>query len=78
MPDGHRRVMPQVSAVDELFGTHRRFFVCAGKPAVVVGDEGWSGRFRLGLQRDHAMLLFSTGPRPPATDALREPSSVAG
>jgi hypothetical protein len=23
MTDGHRRVMPQVSAVDELFGTHR-------------------------------------------------------
>lgn len=23
MPDGHRRAMPQVTAVDELFGTHR-------------------------------------------------------
>jgi hypothetical protein len=22
MPDGHRRAMPQVTAVDELFGTH--------------------------------------------------------
>jgi hypothetical protein len=22
MPDGHRRAIPQVTAVDELFGTH--------------------------------------------------------
>ena len=27
MPDGHRRAMPQVTAVDELFGTHRRHAV---------------------------------------------------
>jgi putative transposase len=25
MPDSHRRAIPQVTAVDELFGTHRQF-----------------------------------------------------
>ena len=41
MPKGHRRPMPQVTAVDELFGTHRNQFTLHAPvaPTRVLGGQ---------------------------------------
>jgi hypothetical protein len=41
MPDSHRRAMPQVTAVDELFGTHRLFVSEGFDGAEPGGAVGW-------------------------------------
>jgi hypothetical protein len=37
MPDNHRRAIPQVTAVDELFGTHNCDFLAQDKDLDVFG-----------------------------------------